>query len=63
MYGTNAALVQTATSGGDKEEQKKAKAHLKKLLLAEFKQVAKPGEDYSLFYPTARAIGKALRSA
>jgi hypothetical protein len=63
VYGNNAALVQAATSGGEKEEQRKAKASLKKLLLVEFKRVAKPGEDYSLFYPTARAIGKALRSA
>lgn len=63
VYATNAALVQTATSGGDKEEQRKAKSILKKLLLAEFKRIAKPGEDYYLFYPTARAIGKALRSA
>nr|WP_281719726.1 AAA family ATPase [Nitrosomonas nitrosa] len=62
VYGTHAALVQTATSGADKEEQKKAKAALKKLLLAEFKRSAKPGEDYRLFHSTARGIGKALRS-
>jgi len=60
VYGSNAELVQAATSGTS-EEQKRAKARLKKLLLDEFKKRAQPGEQYfGKFYSLAKTINKAI---
>jgi hypothetical protein len=60
VYGNNPALVQAATAG-TREEQESAKGQLKKLLLEEFKRVAKPGSEYfGGFYPLVKAINKAL---
>ncbi len=62
VYGANSDLVQAATSG-TKDEQQSAKNKLKRLLLEEFKRVAKPGiEDYGHFYRITKAINKALRT-
>ena len=60
VYGSNADIVQAATAG-TKEEQDRAKGRLKRLLLEEFKQTAKPGIEYfAHFYPLARLINKAF---
>lgn len=60
VYGANAEIVQAATHG-TKDEQKSAKNNLKKLLLAEFKKEAKPGDEYfGDFYSLVKAINKAL---
>jgi energy-coupling factor transporter ATP-binding protein EcfA2 len=61
VYGTNADLVQQATSGS-KHEQDEAKRRLKQLYLAEFKRVAKPGpEHFGAFYPLVKVINRALQ--
>ncbi|MBW2154156.1 MAG: ATP-binding protein [Deltaproteobacteria bacterium] len=60
VYGRNADLVQAATSG-TREEQKSAKARLKKLLLDEFKKRAQPGDQYfGKFYSLVKTINKAI---
>ncbi len=60
VYGANPSLVQAATEG-TKEEQKGARAQLKKLLLAEFKKQAVPGPEYfGHFYSLTKMINKAL---
>jgi hypothetical protein len=60
IYGANSALVQAATSG-TKDEQTSAKNNLKKLLLAEFKSKAVPGNEYFAgFYQLVKVINKAL---
>lgn len=60
VYGANASLVQ-ATGSNIKEEAESAKAKLKKLLLDEFKKVAKPGPEYfGQFYAVVRIINKAF---
>lgn len=60
VYGANADLVQAATAG-TKEEQESARNRLKRLLLEEFKKVARPGtSDFAHFYHLARSINRAL---
>jgi putative ATP-dependent endonuclease of the OLD family len=60
VYGANPDLVRAATNG-TKDEQKSAKNKLKKLLLEEFKNEARPGDTYyGGFYPLVKAINKAL---
>lgn len=60
VYSANASLVQAQTSN-IKEEAESAKNKLKKLLLEEFKKVAKPGpEYYGQFYSVVKVINKAL---
>jgi len=60
VYGRSADLVQAATSG-TKEEQESAKARLKSLLLKEFKERARPGQEYfGRFYSLVKTINKSL---
>ena len=60
VYGANASLVQ-ATGSNVKEEAESAKNRLKKLLLDEFKKVAKPGQEhFGHFYSIVKTINKAL---
>lgn len=60
VYAAHSNLVQTATSG-TKEEQESAKNRLKRLLLEEFKRVARPGqEDFGHFYTFTRVINRAV---
>lgn len=60
VYSANPGIVQ-AVSLGTSEEQKKAKASLKSLCLAEFKAKAQPGDDYYKgLYTVARVINKAI---
>ncbi len=60
VYGENPNLVEAATSGTN-DEQKRAKNHLKELLLNEFKKQAVPGNDhFKHFYSLTKVINKAL---
>jgi hypothetical protein len=62
VYGAHPGLVQAATAG-TKDEQDSAKNRLKRLLLDEFKRIAKPGSgDFDHFYPLVRTINRALAS-
>ncbi len=60
VYASNSSLVQAATAG-TKDEQRRAKNTLKRLILKEFKKNASPGEEYfGGFYPLVKVINKAL---
>lgn len=60
VYSANPGIVQ-AVSLGTADEQKKAKASLKSLCLAEFKAKAQPGEEYYKgLYAIAKIINRAL---
>lgn len=59
VYEENVDLVQAAAHG-TRDEQKHAKADLKRKYLEKFKALASPGSDYKRFYPLVRVINKAL---
>lgn len=60
VYGANGGLVEQAMNG-DQKEKASAKAQLKSLTLAAFKEGARPGNDYyKHFYELSKAINKAL---
>jgi hypothetical protein len=62
VFGQNVDLVQQALQGtGD--EKRVATRRLKRLLLEEFKNVAKPGDEhFKAFYSACRTINRALKS-
>lgn len=47
-------------SNGEKEERDEARKEMKRIQLAEFKRLAKPGEDYANFYALAEMLNKAF---
>ena len=60
VFTSNSALAQAAING-TAEEKNTASKQLKKLMLSEFKKLAKPGDEYFKgFYPIVRMINKAL---
>jgi len=60
VHSENTELLQEAVNGTE-DERRKAKRELKRLLLAEFRQQAEPGEAYFAgFYALAKQINKAL---
>jgi len=60
VYAANPGLVQAATAG-TAEEQRSAKSRLKRLLLAEFRRQATPGQEYyGHFYSLTKIIDKAF---
>jgi putative ATP-dependent endonuclease of OLD family len=63
VYAANSTLVQAATAG-TREEQESARNQLKKLLLDQFKETAKPGtDDFGHFYPLVKLINSSLSEA
>lgn len=62
VSGRNPALVRELSSGS-KDEQKDARQRMKQLCLAEFKNTAKPGDDYKSFYGIVKIINKAFKHA